>query len=187
MNALKSMPESLEDSFNLFFNSFKNEIINREVLYYYNLLMNDMDAESLQQALEAISAANITDINNEKLVQTALSRVNYGYALLKGKTKTYPIKKLTTVLGRRNHLPKSNINWQVDVNFKKNFRVSKQHAVIAYNFDIEKFEIKCLSEKYPIKVNNVKYDYKDEPVTLDNNSLITIGKENLYFLLPKRS
>lgn len=181
------MPESVEDSFSAFFNSFRNEITNREVLYYYNLLMNDMDTDSLRQLLEAVSSAKIAEINNENLVKAALSNIHYGYALLKGNTKTYSIKKLTTVIGRRNHVPNSNIRWQVDINFKKNFKVSKQHAAIIYNLETEKFEIKCLSEKYPIKVNNTKYDYKDDPISLENNTLITIGNENLYFLLPKKS
>ena len=180
------MPENIEDNFSIFFHSFRNEITNREVLYYYNLLMNDLDTDSLKQLLEAVSSAKIATINNENLVKAALLNINYGYALLKGKSKTYPIRKLVTVIGRKNHVPSSNITWQVDINFKKNFKVSKQHAVITYNYDNEKFEIKCLSEKYPIRVNNTKYDNKDNPVSLDNNTLITIGNENLYFLLPKR-
>lgn len=185
-SALKAATESLDDSFAAFMHSFKNGIINREVLYYYNLLMNDLDADSLKQVLETVASAKISNANSGKLAKAALSKINYGYAVLKGKAKTYYITKLSTVIGRRNHLSDSNVTWQVDINFKKNPEVSTQHAVVLYNFDIEKFEIKCLSEKYPIKVNNIRYDIKDEPISLDNNALIMIGDENLYFLLPKK-
>ena len=73
----------------------------------------------------------------------------------------------------------------MDLDFKHNLKVSRQHALILYNFKAQKFEIKCLSEKYPIKVNNIQYNINDVPVQLDDMTNIVIGKESFYFLLPK--
>ena len=48
-----------------------------------------------------------------------------------------------------------------------------------------RFEIKCLSKKFRIKVDNQVYSIKDDAVPLKNKSLITIGNEHFYFFLPK--
>lgn len=38
-----------------------------------------------------------------------------------------------------------------------------------------RFEIKCLSKKFHIKVDNNLYSFKDGAVALKNKSLITVG------------
>ena len=84
--------------------------------------------------------------------------------------------------------------WHTDLDIGNNKKISRyffssifksQHAVITYNFELEKFEIKCLSKKYYIKVDNSLYSYKDKPVALKNKSLISIGNETFYFFLSK--
>jgi len=42
-----------------------------------------------------------------------------------------------------------------------------------------RFEIKCLSKRLSIKVDNHLYSAKDEAVALKNKSLITVGKNKL--------
>lgn len=78
-------------------------------------------------------------------------------------------------------------NYTVDLDFKSNLKISRQHALILYNFKNKKFEIKCLSQKYPIKVNNIQYRIDDGPVELDNLTNIMIGNISFYFLLPKNN
>lgn len=73
----------------------------------------------------------------------------------------------------------------MDIDLKNNLKVSRQHALIAFNFQMQKFQIKCLSSKYPLKVNNIHYYAKDPPVVLEDLTNILIGNMVFYFLLPK--
>lgn len=57
--------------------------------------------------------------------------------------------------------------------------------MILYNFEVERFEIKCLSKKYGIKVDGNLVNYKSRPFGLKNKSFFTVGNENFYFMLPK--
>lgn len=186
ITSIKNNNTSIEEYYFGFLSSYKNEILNREILFYYNLLMNDVEKAEMETIIKCIASRGKFSNNSDKFLKEVCSKVNYGFALLKGKSKTYCIKKLNSVIGRRNHISGSNVKWQVDINLKKNFKVSKQHAVIMFNFESGLFEIKCLSEKYPIKVNNLSYTDIDAPVSLDNNTLICIGGESFYFLLPKQ-
>mmetsp|Transcript_27881 Transcript_27881/g.24529 ORF Transcript_27881/g.24529 Transcript_27881/m.24529 type:complete len:153 (+) Transcript_27881:931-1389(+) len=74
--------------------------------------------------------------------------------------------------------------WEVDVDLNKNNQVSRQHAVILYNYEEGGFEIKCLSKKNPVKVGNYSYDFKDKACPLPSKSMVTIGGEVFYFYLP---
>lgn len=69
----------------------------------------------------------------------------------------------------------------VDVDFLTQRKISRQHAVVLYNFTEQQFEIKCLSRKYPILVNKVTYTYSDRPARLHNKTQICIGSECFYF------
>ena len=74
--------------------------------------------------------------------------------------------------------------WAVDLDLgPKAKKVSKQHALIAYNFLINSFEIKNISKKFNIKVNGEIMNYNEEMI-LTNKSVIYIGNEDFYFLLP---
>lgn len=44
------------------------------------------------------------------------------------------------------------------------------------------FEIKCLSKKFPIKVDGNYSTHRDKAVPLTVRTLITIGTESFYFL-----
>ena len=73
--------------------------------------------------------------------------------------------------------------WLVDVDLGQNRKISKQHALICYNFECGVFEIKNLSKKFKIKVNGEILDYGGE-TQLTNKSLIQISNQDFYFLLP---
>ena len=96
------------------------------------------------------------------------------------------MKKFTCILGRA---PKSDesskkFTWEIDVDLGENKKISRQHAIILFNFQTQNFEIKCISKRGYVKVNsNVCYSY-DNPIVLKNRAYITIGPENFYFLLP---
>lgn len=47
------------------------------------------------------------------------------------------------IIGRSCFSEESKYCWQVDLDLSDNEKVSKQHAAILYNFQMEKFEIVC--------------------------------------------
>jgi hypothetical protein len=119
-----------------------------------------------------------------------------GFAFLRGNNWCYYIKKLYCIIGRApikygvalnkdNHLTTNygDTTWQVDVDLGQQRKISKQHALIAYNFQTCSFEIKNLSKKYPIKVNGELIKYNEE-MLLSSKSSIVIGNQEFYFLLP---
>ena len=111
-----------------------------------------------------------------------------GFALLRGANWVYCIKKLHCIIGRRPMKYNRQNNpyrttWDFDVDLGPVKKVSKQHALILYNFQIGSFEIKNISKKFTIKVNGEIMNYNEE-MPLLNKSVIVIGNQEFYFLLP---
>jgi hypothetical protein len=69
---------------------------------------------------------------------------------------------------------KANKTYKVDLdlNYKS---VSRQHAVITYNFEAGRWEIRCLSKKNLMKVDNERYAWGDKNIWLRNKSTVQIG------------
>jgi hypothetical protein len=131
-----------------------------------------------------------------------------GFAVLRGTNWCYYLKKLFCIIGRApikygvavttlNKLNKSsntqqvipvpnenlgNTTWHVDLDLGQNKKISKQHALISYNFQTCSFEIVNLSKKYPIKVNGELINF-GEDMPLSSKSLISIGSQEFVFLL----
>lgn len=115
-----------------------------------------------------------------------------GYALLKGSDWSYYMKELSIIIGRKpekhgvrgiKNNEEENVTWEVDLDLGSHKRVSKQHAFLAFNFLDNCFEIKNISTKHPIYVN----DEELKPwqiMSLSSRSLIKIGSIEFYFLLP---
>jgi len=73
--------------------------------------------------------------------------------------------------------------WHVDIDLGQNKKISKQHALIVYNFQTCSFEIKNLSKKSLIKVNGECLKYNEE-ILLSSKSVIVIANQEFYFMLP---
>ena len=111
-----------------------------------------------------------------------------GFAMLRGVNWIYYIKKLHCIIGRRpmkynKPTNPTNTSWEFDVDLGPGKKISKQHALIVYNFSVGSFEIKNLSKKFTIKVNGELMNYNEE-MPLLSKSLIVIGNQEFYFLLP---
>ena len=111
-----------------------------------------------------------------------------GFAMLRGVNWIYYIKKLHCIIGRRpmkynKPTNPTNTFWEFDVDLGPGKKISKQHALIVYNFTVGSFEIKNLSKKFTIKVNGELMNYNEE-MPLLSKSLIVIGNQEFYFLLP---
>lgn len=103
--------------------------------------------------------------------------------MLKGKSWSYLVQKLVTIIGRANPISfgrKKKYKWEVDVELDTTNRTSKQHAVIIFNvidnwYDlciIFSFEIRCLSTKKGIIVDSNALSHLDKPYPLENKSHI---------------
>ena len=76
--------------------------------------------------------------------------------------------------------------WHVDVDLGHLRKVSRQHALIIFNFEQECFEIKCLSRKYPVYVNREALHFTEQPKVLTSGSIIAISSESFFFMLPPK-
>ncbi|KAL4436215.1 hypothetical protein ABPG74_018199 [Tetrahymena malaccensis] len=155
---------------------------------------NDQTAENQSEINEKEIDENDKNINQNEdtidITDVPKAHISYfpkvAFALLKGRTWQFYIQKLQIIIGRSLiNLPQKKMNWHIDLEVGASKKVSRQHAVILYNFEQKRFEIKCLSKKFHIKVDNNLYSIKDDPVPLKNKSLITVGNEHFYFFLPK--
>lgn len=108
-----------------------------------------------------------------------------GFAVIKSYTQNYYMKNTYLIIGRKNGNPDLKYDWHVDINIEDNTKVSKQHALVIYNFDRANFEVVCLSHSNPIKVNNKVLRISDKPCTIYDDSRIEIAGETFHFLLPQ--
>ncbi|EAS07155.2 FHA domain protein (macronuclear) [Tetrahymena thermophila SB210] len=155
---------------------------------------NDQTAENQSELNDKDIEENDKNMNQNEdtidITDVPKAHISYfpkvAFALLKGRTWQFYIQKLQIIIGRSLiNLPQKKMNWHIDLEVGASKKVSRQHAVILYNFEQKRFEIKCLSKKFHIKVDNNLYSIKDDPVPLKNKSLITVGNEHFYFFLPK--
>ena len=116
---------------------------------------------------------------------------NSGFAMFKGRNWRFFMQKLYCIIGRSpvNYKKKGKqlgmkVVWHVDVDLGHLRKVSRQHALIIFNFEGQYFEIKCLSRKYPVYVNRQPLLFSDGPRPIQSGSIIAISSESFYFLLP---
>ena len=149
-----------------------------------------------QPSLDRESENEVNELDIYKIPISYYSQENeeVGFALLRGNNWLYYMKKLNCIIGRApikhgvlmnnyNKVKINNTTWLVDIDLGQQRKISKQHALIAYNFELNTFEIKNLSKKFPIKVNGEVLKFNDEAI-LSSKSLIQISNQEFYFLLP---
>jgi hypothetical protein len=143
---------------------------------------------------ETENEVNELDIYKIPISYYSQENEEVGFALLRGNNWLYYMRKLNCIIGRApvkhgvlmnnyNKVKTSNTTWLVDIDLGQQRKISKQHALIAYNFELNTFEIKNLSKKFPIKVNGEVLKFNDEAL-LSSKSLIQISNQEFYFLLP---
>ena len=85
------------------------------------------------------------------------------------------------MIGCCKKIKQGDFEWPLDLDLYPDPYVSRQHAIITFNFQIEKFEIRCLSKTNPIRVKDRLVSDKDDPALLEENCFIRIGKQMLWF------
>ncbi|MCQ2815981.1 MAG: FHA domain-containing protein [archaeon] len=169
---------------------------------YAKKFLKGVDKSEIKEEFSLKNGENIPkeikkeEVKKNKLIQYKITVESFnkdysdaGYAMLRSATWVYYMKKLHCIIGRKplKYNKESNqrkTTWEVDLELNPSKKVSKQHALIVYNFTEKSFEIKNLSKKFPIRVNGELMNYNEE-MPLRNKSLIVIGTHEFYFVLPQ--
>jgi len=151
----------------------------------------DKKADDKEFFLELYKQKNLCNFVREATQSTTQCFQNSGFAMFKGRSWRFFMQKLYCVIGRapvnykkRNQKLGMKVVWHVDVDLGHLRKVSRQHALVIYNFDSQSFELKTLSRKYPVYVNRRPVSFGDAPVKLSSGSFISISSESFFFMLP---
>lgn len=173
---LQQLSEPVEALFARWRAGLRNELFNRELLYYKQLLLGEVSAEEFREIVEAFERGSGAE-------EGVGGGEGFGYALLKGKRRRFYLQRLATIIGRGS-APRARATWHVDFHLRQSARVARQHALIAYNFAAGGFELSCLSARRSLRLNNARLGRGDPPVLLESGALIRVAGEQFEFLLP---
>ncbi|KAJ3018312.1 UNVERIFIED_CONTAM: Pre-rRNA-processing protein fhl1, partial [Siphonaria sp. JEL0065] len=131
----------------------------------------------------ASNHVSTSTLNNNNTATAATASVStepvQAYAKIEGRDFTYFVRKLQVVLGRK--IAQGD---DVDVHLGNIKSISRNHAKIQFNFQIQNFEI-VVTGKNGAVVDGNFVGVNSHPVPLYNKSKITIGEIECQFLLPK--
>jgi hypothetical protein len=106
------------------------------------------------------------------------------YAVLRSSSWEKNITNTVFFIGRnekRSSLTDKAKNYKVDLELPYR-SVSRQHAVVLFNFEAQRWEVRCLSKKNLIKVDGERFAYGDKNIWLRNKSELQVGPEKMVFL-----
>lgn len=101
--------------------------------------------------------------------------------MLRGKNWTYLLRNTHIIIGRA---PVGESKWLVDLDLGNSRYVSRQHALLVFNFEEQHFEIRVLSKKAKIKVDGRVYHHHDGAAVLKHHSVVSIHNISFVFVLP---
>lgn len=175
----KNIEDVSIDHYRAFKQAFPFEINQRESSFFQQLLHNlEKDAKS---QFDPSWFTPQPQYFAEHTKFDAFEKV--GFAALKNKNVNFIVEKPVVIIGCKKKAKTDDFDWQVDLDLFPDPFVSKQHALLMFNFQTEKFEIKCISQTNPIKVKDKLLYFKDDPKSLEENCFIRIGKQTLWFTI----
>lgn len=177
--------DRLEESLKGYFRTFGNELFNREILYYRHLLKSDVSEADFDKIITNLALFEDTYRPIVKVSSSHKARAKEGYAVLDSRTERFFINKPCSVIGREPEAGRTDVVWMVDVPVRNTKNCSKQQALLLFNFETGKFEVKCISAKIPIDVDGKELTLNDLPQPVKNGSVITIGGEVFHFFAAK--
>ena len=179
--------EKLEEQIRAFLRAFGNELFNREVLYYRHLLKSDISDNDFDRIIANLAHFDESYLISEKVGRPPKSSRKEGFAVLDSRTERFYITKACSVIGREPPAGLTGVTWLVDIPVKNTKKCSKQQALVLYNFETNKFEIKCISARISMEVDGRSLTADDAPRPLENGSVFDISGESFYFYLAKAS
>ncbi len=180
MKNTKNIEDVVVDQYRTFKQNFPYEISQRESSFFhslYHMLQEGHNRPHIDKSWFVPSAEYFRELSPIERFEKV------GFAALKNKNVSYVIEKPVIIIGCNKRSKQADFEWTVDLDLFPDPYVSKQHALLTFNFQTEKFEIKCLSSTNPIKVKDKLLYEKDEPRVLDENCFIRIGKQTLWFTI----
>lgn len=180
MKTTKNIEDVVVDQYRAFKQSFPYELSQRESSFFlslYHTLVQDANKQGIDKSWFTPTSKTY----QENPYVDVFEKV--GFAALKNKNVSYVIDKPVVIIGCSKKVRGGDFEWEVDLDLYPDPYVSKQHALLTYNFQIEKFEIKCLSSTNGIRVKDRMIYEKDEPRVLEENCFIRIGKQTLWFTI----
>lgn len=100
------------------------------------------------------------------------------FAKLQGEGLEYFVRKYEVLLGRKSK------STELDIVLGDNMNISRQHAKIAYNFQLGVFELTVMG-KNGVTVNGVLHTPSSAPQPLYTQDFLQVGEQKFFFLLPK--
>lgn len=180
MKNTRNIEDVIVDHYRIYKQTFPLEISQRESSFFLSLY-HTLCQESSKSGIDKYWFTPDKAYFQEHPKRDDFDQV--GFAALKNKTVSYVINKPVTIIGCSKRIKGETISWGLDLDLYPDPYASKQHAVLMYNFQLEKFEIKCLSSTNPIKVKDKLLYEKDDPKILEENCFIRIGKQTLWFTI----
>lgn len=177
--------DRLDDQLRGFFRSFGNELFNREVLYYRHLLKGDISEFEFDKIIFNLTRFEEGHRVIEKVSRNSKTVPKEGLAVLDSRTERFYVTKACSVIGREPSRGDAGVRWAVDIPVKNSRKCSKQHALILYNFETNKFEVKCISAKNSVEVDGRRVGAGDAALPLDNGAVLTVGGEQFHFFVAK--
>ena len=89
IDLIKDNPNRLLSSFSHYLTNFADEIFNRELSYYKNILQKHIKSEEFNLIFKSICTKQRNEDNQK-----------FGYAMLKSETVTFYIKEFRVIIGR---------------------------------------------------------------------------------------
>lgn len=105
-----------------------------------------------------------------------------GFAVLRGRNWTYLLRNTHIIIGRAP--AGESTKWLVDLDLGISRHISRQHALLVYNFEDQHFEIRVLSKRAKMKVDGRIYHRQDGAAVLKHHSVVSIHNVSFVFILP---
>jgi hypothetical protein len=172
--------QSVSENFQAYLTNYPYELSTKESAFFHKFyvdFMNSLKAD-LDPRWFSYTSESFQEFREVKQFE------EHGFAVLKNDKLNYYLKKTYVIIGRKADSPFGKYDWDVDLNLENNPKVSKQHALIVFNFQKGQFELVCLSAKNHISVNKKILKLNDSPYPLHDESIIKFAGETFYFFLP---
>jgi FHA domain len=182
IKTIRNIEDVVVDHYRQYRTQFPTETTQRESSFllsvYHVLTTQDVKGGSTERLLRSCDA----DCFQEYSKIPRFDKI--GFCALKNKNFSYVVTKPSVIIGAtKKARGDEQFSWTLDIDLFPDPFVSKQHALLMFNFQTEKWEIRCLSATNPIKVKDRILTEREEPRMLDENCFIRIGKQTIWFSL----
>lgn len=182
VKTIRNIEDVIIDHYRQYKLQFPTETSQREASFFLSLHHVLTTVETKGTATDRLLRSQDPDAFQEHPKIPRFDKI--GFCALKNKNFSHIVTKPVVIIGAsKKARGEEHFSWILDIDLFPDPFVSKQHAVLMFNFQSEKWEIRCLSSTNPIKVKDRILTERDEPRSLEENCFIRIGKQTIWFSL----